>query len=131
MIAPPPPPPPLRQNSIPPVAPTLTRGGSVNGEIFRQGSPQSSSTSGNKISIPKAVIDLVVDQEKEREKEDKEALVVRLPSKMLRKYLLIDPVELFASFRDVLWLLILVNDDLGGRSGTKTQEERVYESTEQ
>ncbi|KAF9364515.1 hypothetical protein BGX34_001286 [Mortierella sp. NVP85] len=76
---------PLRQTSIPPAAPTaMSRGGSVNGEILRQGSPQSSSTSGNKISIPKAMIDLVADQEKEREKEDKEALVVRLPSKMLQ-----------------------------------------------
>ncbi|KAF9939086.1 hypothetical protein BGZ65_011577 [Modicella reniformis] len=77
---------PLRQTSIPPVAPaTMARGGSVNnGEFFGQGSPQSSSTGGNKISIPKAVIDRVVDQEKEREKEDKEALLVRLPTKMLQ-----------------------------------------------
>ncbi|KAG0209065.1 hypothetical protein BGX31_002208, partial [Mortierella sp. GBA43] len=83
MIAPPHAP--SRQNSNPPVAPApMVRGSSVNGEVLRQGSPQSSGTGGNKISIPKAVIDLVVDQEKEREKEDKEALVVRLPSKMLQ-----------------------------------------------
>ncbi|KAI1317458.1 hypothetical protein EDD11_008395 [Mortierella claussenii] len=75
---------PLRQTSIPPATPTIVRGGSVTNDYFRQGSPQSSSATGNKISIPKAVIDRVVDLEKEREREDKEALVVRLPSKMLQ-----------------------------------------------
>ena len=79
---------PMRQTSIPPGTPAgMARGGSAGGDYFRQGSPQSSSSGGNKISIPKAVIDRVVDLEKEREREDKEALVVRLPSKMLRKCL--------------------------------------------
>ncbi|KAG0369678.1 hypothetical protein BC939DRAFT_405952 [Gamsiella multidivaricata] len=76
---------PLRQPSIPPGTPAaMARGGSVTGEYFRQMSPQSSNAGGNKISIPKAVIDRVVESEKEREREDKEALVVRLPSKMLQ-----------------------------------------------
>jgi hypothetical protein len=58
--------------------------GPTGSDYFRQGSPQSSSSGGNKISIPKAIIDRVVDQEKEREREDKDALVVRLPTKMLQ-----------------------------------------------
>ncbi|KAG0331886.1 hypothetical protein BG000_010518 [Podila horticola] len=80
----------IRSGSIPPGTPGsiagTVRGSSVTGDYFRQGSPlQSSSSSStvNKISIPKALIDRVVDLEKEKEREDKEALVVRLPSKML------------------------------------------------
>lgn len=77
----------IRSGSIPPVtgaaAGTPGRGPSGS-DYFRQGSPQSSNTGGNKISIPKAIIDRVVDQEKEREREDKDALVVRLPTKMLQ-----------------------------------------------
>ncbi|KAF9196559.1 hypothetical protein BGZ49_002762 [Haplosporangium sp. Z 27] len=77
----------MRQTSIPPGTPALARSTTANnGEFFRQGSPQSAAATptSNKISIPKAVIDRVVDLEKEREREDKEALVVRLPSKMLQ-----------------------------------------------
>ncbi|KAF9917575.1 hypothetical protein BX616_000573 [Lobosporangium transversale] len=68
----------------PSAPPPMVRGGSMTGDFIRQGSPQSSGVSSNKISIPKAVIDRVADLEKEREKEEKEALVVRLPSKMLQ-----------------------------------------------
>ncbi|KAF9171616.1 hypothetical protein BGX21_008150 [Mortierella sp. AD011] len=75
----------MRQTSIPPGAPAMVRSTTANNEFFRQGSPQSASVAtSNKISIPKAVIDRVADLEKEREREDKEALVVRLPSKMLQ-----------------------------------------------
>ncbi|KAF9974475.1 hypothetical protein BGZ73_002099 [Actinomortierella ambigua] len=57
----------------------------VGGDYFRQGSPASSgggSVSGtsNKISIPKAVIDRVAEQE-----QDRESLSIRLPSKMLQQ----------------------------------------------
>ncbi|KAG0305411.1 hypothetical protein BGZ98_004180 [Dissophora globulifera] len=76
---------PMRQTSNPPGTPAgMARGGSVSSDYLRQTSPQYSNSGGNKISIPKAVIDRVVDLEKEREREDKEALVVRLPSKMLQ-----------------------------------------------
>jgi len=116
---------PLRQTSIPPAAPTaMSRGGSVNGEILRQGSPQSSSTSGNKISIPKAMIDLVADQEKEREKEDKEALVVRLPSKMLRKY----SVRILYAALDALRLSSHLHFNANCRSSAKAETERVCQS---
>lgn len=79
----------MRSGSIPPGTPNAAvpgaRGPPASNDSFRQSSPQSSGAGGNKISIPKAVIDRVADLEKEREREDKEALVVRLPSKMLRK----------------------------------------------
>ncbi|KAF9901779.1 hypothetical protein EC991_005661 [Linnemannia zychae] len=74
----------LRGGSIPPVTPSSLTNSRPGSEYFRQGSPQSAAASGNKISFPKAVIDRVADLEKEREKEDKDALVVRLPSKMLQ-----------------------------------------------
>lgn len=74
----------LRAGSIPPGTPSSLANSRASSEFFRQGSPQSAAV-GNKISFPKAVIDRVADLEKEREKEEKDALVVRLPSKMLRK----------------------------------------------
>ena len=77
----------LRAGSIPPGTPG-SLANSRGSEFFRQGSPQSAAVSGNKISFPKAVIDRVADLEKEREKDEKDALVVRLPSKMLRKHFL-------------------------------------------
>ncbi|KAF9106734.1 hypothetical protein BGX29_008592 [Mortierella sp. GBA35] len=73
----------LRAGSIPPGTPGAMANSRAGSEYFRQGSPQSAAV-GNKISFPKAVIDRVADLEKEREREDKEALVVRLPSKMLQ-----------------------------------------------
>ncbi|KAK3839034.1 MAG: hypothetical protein J3R72DRAFT_179932 [Linnemannia gamsii] len=73
----------LRAGSIPPGTPSSLGTSRAGSEYFRQGSPQSAAASGNKISFPKAVIDRVADLEKEREKEEKDALVVRLPSKML------------------------------------------------
>jgi len=80
----------MRSGSNPPGTPnanaTAARGPPAPVDTFRQSSPQTLGAGGNKISIPKAVIDRVADLEKEREREDKEALVVRLPSKMLRKY---------------------------------------------
>ncbi|KAF9437750.1 hypothetical protein BGZ76_011280 [Entomortierella beljakovae] len=86
MMSPPPPPQFVRQTSIPPATPATSRIPSASNEFFRQGSPQSTSTpaTSNKISIPKAVIDRVADLERERERDEKEALVVRLPSKMLQ-----------------------------------------------
>ncbi|KAF9934749.1 hypothetical protein BGZ67_003677 [Mortierella alpina] len=79
----------MRSSSIPPGTPNAAvpsaRGPPAPIDSFRQSSPQSSGAGGNKISIPKAVIDRVADLEKEREREDKEALVVRLPSKMLQQ----------------------------------------------
>lgn len=76
----------LRAGSIPPGTPGSLANSRAGSEFFRQGSPQSAAVGGNKISIPKAVIDRVADLEKEREKEEKDALVVRMPSKMFRKY---------------------------------------------
>ncbi|KAG0295551.1 hypothetical protein BGZ96_011501 [Linnemannia gamsii] len=73
----------LRAGSIPPGTPSSLANSRAGSEFFRQGSPQSAAI-GNKISFPKAVIDRVADLEKEREKEEKDALVVRLPSKMLQ-----------------------------------------------
>ncbi|KAF9922459.1 hypothetical protein FBU30_007413 [Linnemannia zychae] len=74
----------LRGGSIPPVTSSSLTNPRTSSEFFRQGSPQSAAVGGNKISFPKAVIDRVADLEKEREKEEKDALVVRLPSKMLQ-----------------------------------------------
>ncbi|KAG0348981.1 hypothetical protein BG004_003143 [Podila humilis] len=79
----------MRSGSIPPGTPANggiggsgVRGTSLTGDSFRQGSPsQGSSSTVNKISIPKAVIDRVV----EKEREDKETLVVRFASKMLQE----------------------------------------------
>ncbi|KAG9067179.1 hypothetical protein KI688_011960 [Linnemannia hyalina] len=74
----------LRAGSIPPGTPSSLANSRAGPEFFRQGSPQSAAAGSNKISFPKAVIDRVADLEKEREKEEKDALVVRLPSKMLQ-----------------------------------------------
>ncbi|KAG0055417.1 hypothetical protein BGZ83_008691 [Gryganskiella cystojenkinii] len=70
-----------RGGSIPPAGAGTPGRGPGGSDYFRQDSPQA--PAGNKISIPKAIIDRVADQEKEREREEKDALKVRLPVKML------------------------------------------------
>ncbi|KAF9585825.1 hypothetical protein BGW38_000578 [Lunasporangiospora selenospora] len=64
--------------------PNSSRAPSIPSDYNRPSSPQPANGSSNKISIPKAVMDRVADMAKDKGRDEKDALVVRLPSKMLQ-----------------------------------------------